>query len=133
MSPAIGVLLLTTDNWQLITDSFLMTQKSLDIKLAKIKANPAGRDFILADAKDADMAWGIAAPGKSPEHYAQEGKFRTLAEFRQCIRDVVHQGLVDIMLMSAHTSGILTIEERLYSTTRTLPRPPGPTIRPTST
>ncbi|MBP7935064.1 MAG: hypothetical protein KA354_10500 [Phycisphaerae bacterium] len=98
-----------------------MTQKSLDVKLAKIKANPSCREFIIADAKDADMAWGIAAPGQSPEHYAQEGKFRTLAEFRQCIRDVVRQGLVDIMLMSAHTSGILTIQERLFDHSHVTP------------
>lgn len=98
-----------------------MTQKSLDIKLAKIKADPSCREFVIADAKDADMAWGIAAPGKSPEHYAQEGRFRTLAEFRQCIRDVVRQGLVDIMLMSAHTSSILTIEERLFDRSHVTP------------
>ncbi|MCO5053029.1 MAG: hypothetical protein M9920_12075 [Verrucomicrobiae bacterium] len=33
--------------------------KSLDQKLAEIKANPASRAFILADAKDADMAYGV--------------------------------------------------------------------------
>jgi len=60
------------------------------------------------------MAYGIAAPGKSPEHYAHEGKFRSLPEFRECIRQIVRQGLVDIMLMSAHTNAILTIEERLF-------------------
>ncbi|NLE57467.1 MAG: hypothetical protein GX616_03845, partial [Planctomycetes bacterium] len=51
-----------------------MVAKSLDIKLARIKADPRSREFILADAKDADMAFGIASPGKSPEHYSQEGK-----------------------------------------------------------
>jgi hypothetical protein len=35
--------------------------KSLDAKLAEIKANPSSRAFILADAKDADMAFGIRA------------------------------------------------------------------------
>lgn len=91
-----------------------MVTKSLDIKLAKIKADPRCREFIIADAKDADMAFGISSPGKSPEHYAQEGKFRSLPEFRELIRQVVRQGLVDIMLMSAHTSGLLTIGERLF-------------------
>lgn len=95
--------------------------KSLDIKLARIRANPACGEFIIADAKDADMAYGIASPGKSPEHYAQEGKFRSMPEFRACIRDVVYQGLVDIMLMSAHTSGILTIEERLFDNSHVTP------------
>lgn len=98
-----------------------MVAKSLDIKLAKIRANPSCREFIIADAKDADMAFGISSPGKSPEYYAQEGKFRSLPEFRECIREVVRQGLVDIMLMSAHTSGILTIEERLFDNSHVTP------------
>lgn len=98
-----------------------MVTKSLDIKLAKIKGNPSSREFIIADAKDADMAWGIAAPGKSPEQHAHEGKFRTLEEFRECIRQVVRQGMVDIMLMSAHTSSILTLEERLFDNSHVTP------------
>ncbi|UCD28001.1 MAG: hypothetical protein JSV03_13010, partial [Planctomycetota bacterium] len=98
-----------------------MVTKSLDTKLAKIKADPSCREFIIADAKDADMAFGIAAPGKSPEHHAQEGKFRSLAEYRECIRQVVRQGLVDIMLMSAHTNSILTIEERLFDHSHVTP------------
>lgn len=96
-------------------------QKSLDTKLAKIRANPSCNEFIIADAKDPDMAYGVAAPGRSPEHYAQEGKFRSLEEFRQCIRDVVGQGLIDIMLMSAHTNAILTIQERLFDNTHITP------------
>jgi hypothetical protein len=69
---------------------------------------------MLADAKDADMAYGISAPGKSPEHHAQEGHFRTLAEYREQIRQVIQQAKVDIVLMSASTNEILTIEERLF-------------------
>ena len=38
-------------------------QKTLDEKLARIAADPSCKDFILADAKDADMAFGLAAPG----------------------------------------------------------------------
>jgi hypothetical protein len=92
----------------------MAVEKSLDVKLAKIKADPSCRAFIIADAKDADMAYGVAAPGKSPEHHAHEGRFRSLPEYRECIRQVVRQGLVDIMLMSAHTNAILTIQERLF-------------------
>lgn len=98
-----------------------MVAKSLDVKLAKIKADPSCGEFIIADAKDADMAFGIAAPGKSPEHYAHEGRFRSLPEFRECIREVVRQGLVDIMLMSAHINGILTINERLFDDSHVTP------------
>ena len=36
--------------------------KSLDAKLARLAADSACRDFILADAKDADMAFGLSAP-----------------------------------------------------------------------
>ena len=37
-------------------------QKTLDEKIARIIADPSCKDFILADAKDADMAYGLAAP-----------------------------------------------------------------------
>jgi hypothetical protein len=96
-------------------------QKSLDRKIARILADPQCKDFMLADAKDADMAFGIAAPGKSPEHYSQEGKFRTLAEYREQIRQVIAQAKVDIVLMSASTNEILTIEERLFDNTPITP------------
>jgi hypothetical protein len=98
-----------------------MMAKSLDVKLARIKADPQSRDFLIADAKDADMAYGIAAPGKSPEMHAHEGWFRSLAEYRDCIREVVRQGIVDIMLMSAHTNSILTIEEGLFENSPVTP------------
>lgn len=91
-----------------------MAEKTLDKKLANIRRGGACKDFILADAKDADMAMGMAAPGQSPEHHAHEGRFRTLAEYRALIRQNVQQGLIDIMLMSASTSELLTIHERLF-------------------
>ncbi|HEY7088055.1 MAG TPA: hypothetical protein VH518_08200 [Tepidisphaeraceae bacterium] len=85
--------------------------KSLDQKLASILADPSGsKEFILADAKDADMAMGLAATGKDPV----TGKRRSLADFRDQMRQIVKQGLVDIMLMSASTSEVLTINERLF-------------------
>ena len=96
-------------------------QKSLDQKLARILADPACRDFILADAKDADMAFGLSAPGRSPEHHAGEARFRTLAEYRQLMREIVAQGLVDIMLMSASSNEVLTIEERLFDNSHVTP------------
>lgn len=90
-------------------------QKSLDVKLARIHADPHGcKDFILADAKDADMALSIGAPGRSPEAHPGEVKYRTLAEFRDIIVQIVEQRMVDIMLMSASTSEVLTIHRRLF-------------------
>ncbi|MBN2023779.1 MAG: hypothetical protein JW809_13410 [Pirellulales bacterium] len=95
--------------------------KSLDLKLARILADPACRDFILADAKDADMAFGLSAPGKSPEHHADEARFRTLQEYRQLMREIVAQGLIDILLMSASTNEILTLQERLFDGSHVTP------------
>src|ERR671913_235582 len=99
--------------------------KSLDKKLAYIHADPHGaRDFILADAKDADMAAGLAAPGKD----ARTGKTRSLAEYRDQMREVTKQGLVDIMLMSCSTSEAPTTRptstSRPAASTRRSPRAP---------
>jgi len=96
-------------------------QKTLDQKIARILADSYCKEFMLADAKDADMAFGIAAPGKSPEHHSQEGKYRTLAEYREQIRQVIHQAMVDIVLMSASTNELLTIEERLFDNSPVTP------------
>ncbi|MGL5094924.1 MAG: hypothetical protein ACRDD1_05015 [Planctomycetia bacterium] len=89
-------------------------EKSLDRKLRALAADPRAREFIIADAKDADMAFGIGAAGRSPEAHAGETRFRTLREYRDVIREVVRQELVDIMLMSAGTSEVLTIHERVF-------------------
>ena len=96
-------------------------QKSLDLKLARILADRSCNDFILADAKDADMAYGLSAPGQSPEQYGHEASFRTLDEYRRQIREIAAQGLVDIMLMSASNSEILTIKERIFDNTAITP------------
>src|SRR2546421_4761070 len=92
--------------------------KSLDQKIASIRANPSGaKDFILADAKDADMAAGLAATGKNPV----TGRPRSLSDYRDQMREITRQGLVDIMLMSASTSEILTIKERLFDQSTVTP------------
>src|SRR5262245_13805234 len=92
--------------------------KSLDQKLTSIRNDPSGsKDFILADAKDADMAMGLAATGKDPV----TGKLRSLEDYRDQMRQIVRQGLVDIMLMSASTSDLLTIQERLFDNSTVTP------------
>src|SRR5271154_6281247 len=99
-----------------------MVQKSLDIKLARIHADPKGcKDFILADAKDADMALSIGAPGRSPEAHAGELRYRTLQEFRDIIEQIVAAQLVDIMLMAASTSEVLTIQKRIFDNSPVTP------------
>jgi hypothetical protein len=95
--------------------------KSLDTKIADILANPSGsKAFIVADAKDADMAFGVAAPGprRAAKTNDYESDWKTLEDFRAQIRDVVRQGIVDIMLLSASNVEILAMEERLLRTLR---------------
>lgn len=94
--------------------------KSLDQKLAAIHANPSGcREFIIADAKDADMAFGISAPGEN--HTPSGVQARTLADYREQIRQVIRQGVVDIVLMSASTSEQLCLQERLFDNSHITP------------
>jgi len=110
--------------------------KSLDIKLADIHANASSKAFILADAKDADMAFGVRATGPrgylsrqgarpaqfSPEVWTREEfGYRNLPEFLDLIREVVQQGLVDIMLMSAYVNEQLTIKEGLFKNSAVTP------------
>src|SRR5439155_8751249 len=86
-----------------------------DAKMARIQAAPASsKDFILADAKDADMALAIGAPGRSPEAHSGELRYRSLSEFRDIIEQIVEQKMVDVMLMSASTNEVLTIQKRIF-------------------
>ncbi len=110
--------------------------KSLDTKLAAIKGHRGGRDFIIADAKDADMAFGVRAPGPrsylaaggaqparfSPEVWSREEfGYRNLPEFLDIIREITRQGMIDIMLMSAYVNEQLTIKEGLFRYSRVTP------------
>jgi hypothetical protein len=103
--------------------------KSLDTKLAEVRTNPRSRAFILADAKDADMAFGVRATGPrgylaqrgarpaqfSPEVWTRdEFGYRNLPEFLDVIREITQQGLVDIMLVSAYVNEQLSIKEGLF-------------------
>ena len=111
--------------------------KSLDAKLAAYRENPAASDsFVIADAKDPDMAFGVRSLGHrrylssqgahpaqfSPEIWSRdEFGSRNLPEFLDIIREVVAQGLVDIMLMSAHVNEQLTIKEGLFQNSHITP------------
>jgi L-lactate dehydrogenase len=113
-----------------------LCMKSLDRKLADIRTNPGSRSFIIADAKDADMAFGVRATGPrsylsaggerparfSPEIWTREEfGYRNLPEFLDIIREVTHQGLVDIVLMSAYVNEQLAIKERLFEESHVTP------------
>ena len=130
-----------TDAWssvpiRKVRVSIRVAMKSLDAKLAEIKANSKSRAFIIADAKDADMAFGARSPGPrsylarrgarpaqfSPEVWSRdEFGYRNLPEFLDIIREVTHQGLVDIMLMSAYVNEQLAIKEGLFRNSHVTP------------
>ena len=86
--------------------------KSFDRKLANIRAgNYTPQDFIIADAKDADMAFGLAAPGPA-SHDARRltSRLATRAVYLDRIRAMARSGLVDIMLTSASAAELLSAE-----------------------
>ena len=105
--------------------------KSLDEKIERICNGSATEDFILADAKDGDMGFGIAAGGPNDDAGADRFEYRTLDGYRQAMRDVTKQGLIDIMLMSASTSEQLTTREKLFDGTSVTPAVPERMIRQT--
>lgn len=94
---------------------------SLIKKIKRIRENPAGRDFILADARDADMAWGVPSPGKVYPPPAQGARWRTMPEFHEQIRAEVRQGIVDIVLASISTMSLLAHRERLFHSSEVTP------------
>lgn len=80
--------------------------KRLDRKLAAIRTGAyAPTDFIIADAKDGDMAFGCASPGAGAD-----GRMKPLRAYRDDMVKVVGSDLVDIMLMSVSSAEVLTRE-----------------------
>jgi hypothetical protein len=95
--------------------------KRLERKLANLlNGSTAPADFILADAKDADMAFGITAPGPQSGscrhgYNESEGCWKTLSQYREQIRAVIAQDIVDIVLLSASNVEQLAINENLFA------------------
>lgn len=72
-------------------------------KIARMHAGTDTRaDFILADAKDADMAAGISAMGRNRSTGAASA-YRPRGAYLDDIRAMLEQDIVDIMLVSAST------------------------------
>jgi len=99
----------------------MLFQKSLDQKLKRIADGSKDfKDFIIADAKDADMAFGIAAPGPNragscPHGYdASQRCYKTLSDYQAQVREVIRQKIVDIVLLSASNLEQLAMEEGLF-------------------
>ncbi|MBV1704245.1 MAG: hypothetical protein KGI57_02365 [Hyphomicrobiales bacterium] len=80
----------------------------LDKKLAKIRSGQYAKgDFIIADAKDGDMSNPIPGTGPIRAADGSVARFRTRAEFLDQITQIVHQDLLDIMLVSASNLELL--------------------------
>lgn len=80
--------------------------RSLTTKLDRIRSGTyTPNDFIIADAKDGDMAFGITAPGPDGQ-----GGWKTRAHHLDAIRQMSQSELVDIMLMSASSAERLVKE-----------------------
>lgn len=77
--------------------------KQLDRKLENIRSGRyTSTDFIIADAKDGDMAFGLLAPGPRPD-----GTLKTKPDYLDAITAMTESGLVDVMLLSASSAETL--------------------------
>jgi hypothetical protein len=73
--------------------------RRLDRKLSAILEDRySPDDFVIADAKDADMAFGVAAPGPVP---GAPGRYRTRAAYLDAMRALIAHGQLDVVLTSA--------------------------------
>lgn len=80
-----------------------MTASTLDQKLNRIRAGRYRRaDFIIADAKDADMGFGLIAPGPDGR-----GAFKNREQYLDAMTAMTRSGLVDVMLMSVSSAEAL--------------------------
>jgi len=79
--------------------------RTLDRKLARITAGTGSRsDFVIADAKDADMAFGLTAAGPAPgapPGAVGAGRYRSRSDYLDAMRALVRQGHLDVLLTSA--------------------------------
>jgi hypothetical protein len=83
--------------------------KTLDAKLARIRSGAyTPQDFIIADAKDGDMAFCLQSPG--PARDASGNLVPGSADraaYLQAMRNMTRSGLIDILLASVSSAEIL--------------------------
>lgn len=95
--------------------------KSLDEKLARIRGGTyRPTDFIIADARDADMGFGLTAPGPVRTLDGRAERTRSREDYLNAMRVMVREELVDIMLTSASSMETLA-EEGLFHESRVTP------------
>lgn len=88
--------------------------KKLEAKLARIRtAEYQAKDFIIADAKDADMSVGLTAAAPYPGNEIGQsgpGIYRTRQEYISDMKTLIDQNVIDIMLTSAANGEALSQE-----------------------
>lgn len=94
--------------------------RRLDRKLASIAAGGyTPDDFVIADAKDADMAFGAAAAGPvpGPAPGSAPGRFRTRPAYLESMRALVAADALDVLLTSASNGERLSLDGSLGAAT----------------
>ena len=96
--------------------------KRLDQKLARIRNGQyTPKDFIIADAKDADMANGCKTAGLEKDLKGQlSGRYNPIKVYRDDMLKIMESDLIDIMLTSLSTAEILT-QQGAYANTEITP------------
>lgn len=93
-------------------DSSPRQAKTLDLKLERIRSGQyRPEDFIIADARDADMSFGLTAPGPQRDATGRTGRWRSRADYLDSMRAMVNERHVDIMLTSASSMQTLAAEQ----------------------
>ena len=95
-----------------------LMSKKLDQKLARIRNGQyTPKDFIIADAKDADMANGCKTAGLQK---GSTSRYNPIQVYRNDMRKIMESDLVDIMLTSLSSAEILT-QQGAYANTEITP------------
>ena len=96
---------------------FDITQTRFAEKIGRIRAgNYRSGDFILADAKDVDVAGGVSAMGPYRTAQGKKERLRNRNEFHQQIGELIQQDLLDIMLTSTSTMEALMANKTFEET-----------------
>jgi len=89
--------------------------KSLAKKLQRIKSGKyQTTDFIIADAKDGDMAFGVTAPGPDGQ-----GGWKPRSAYLAAMEQMTKSELIDIMLMSVSSAEILKAKATFHKSSVT--------------
>ena len=99
-----------------------MPARRLDVKLAKIAdGSYTPKDFIIADAKDGDMALGVGVAGPEfGDDGRPTGRMRPLLAYRDNMEVMVQSGLIDVMLTSLSSAEYLA-GKGVYAKSRVTP------------